>query len=158
MWVLFIDVFFIVLNVVLRRFFNMPIFGATEIIRYLMFVAASFSFVENEWVDGNINMLLFVDKLKTKPRAFLLFIVNIISTVGVGIVTYLFFKQFQLRLADQTSTIELNIPLWLPAIIVMIGFALLTAALAGKSILWFWMWKTGGFINFREIGSLREKL
>ena len=45
---MFICVLVIILNIIFRRFFRAPIFGSTEIVRYMALCAASFSIIENE--------------------------------------------------------------------------------------------------------------
>jgi TRAP-type C4-dicarboxylate transport system permease small subunit len=157
MWALMADVFIIIVNIVMRRFFNSPIFGVTELIQYTMLFSASFAIVENEWVDGNVNMHMLLEKMTQRTRSFVLFIVNILTTFGMGVVDYLLFKQFLQRFAEGKVTHELGFPVWAPALVIAIGFGLLAVVLAGKTILWYWMWKSNNFISFRALGSLREE-
>ncbi|MDR3294378.1 MAG: TRAP transporter small permease subunit [Clostridiales Family XIII bacterium] len=157
MWVLFIDVIVIVVNIILRRIFNAPIFGVTEVIRYLMLFGASFALLENEWVDGNVNMLILLDKMSQKMRAVVFSITNLVISVGMIFISVLLVQQVVRRYGEHTTSYELNIPVWLIELALTVGCWLLTVGLVGKTIIWFWMVITGSHISFRELGSLRDE-
>ena len=58
-WVfLFANVLLIMTHIIMRRFFDAPIYGSIELIKYISLCAASFALAQNEWIDGNITMSL----------------------------------------------------------------------------------------------------
>lgn len=154
LWLIIADFVFVIFNIVMRRFFNMPVFGATEVIRYGMLFCASFAIIENEWVDGNVSMLLFLEKMTHKTRQFVLFIMNAFSTFGVGFVAYLMIMQAIQRVADHQATPALNFPIWIPAACIAFGFVLLTVVLGIKTCVYYWMAKTGQTFVFRRLAII----
>ena len=149
---LFANSLIVIVNIILRRFFNAPIYGATEIVRYLSLFTASFAIADNEWVDGNVNMLLIVDALPEKTRKWVLCAANFVTSIGFGIVDWLLIQQTIRRFFDQTATTEIGLPLWIPNAVLTLGFCTLTIVIAAKAIIWFWMAKTGNTIVFRALG------
>lgn len=146
------NVLLIVANVILRRFFNAPIFGATEMVRYLSLVAAGFALAQNEWIDGNITMSLIHEKLSTKAAARLRSITNCVVSVAFIIITYLLYVEMGSKFANVDVSYELNFPLWLPALVLAVGFTLLTISVIIKTILLVHLEITGGAqINFRDL-------
>ncbi|MDR1028832.1 MAG: TRAP transporter small permease [Clostridiales Family XIII bacterium] len=155
MWLMFIDAVLIIVNIITRRFFNFPILGTTEMVRYLMLGCASFAIIENEWVDGNVSMLVFLEKLKEKTFKIVLGVVYAVTTIGTAIIAYLLIIQAALRFEDGQSSNELHFPLWIPATFIAIGFCVLVITLLLKTILYFWMGKTGNTLNFRKFGEVQ---
>jgi TRAP-type C4-dicarboxylate transport system permease small subunit len=154
MWLMFIDVVVIILNIITRRFFSAPIQGTTEMVRYLMLACASFAIIENEWIDGNVNMLVFLEKLKDRTRKIALGIVYAVTTVGTAIISYLLVAQTMTRFGDGLSSNELHFPLWIPATVITIGFCVLTVVLVFKTYVYFWMVRSGNTLNFRKFGEV----
>ena len=156
LWFMIADCVFVIINIIMRRFFNMPIYGATEIIRYGMFFCACFAIFENEWIDGNINMMLILERLKTKNQQFVLFIVNAFSTIGVGFVSYLMVNTAIMRINDQQATVALHFPLWIPATTIAFGFIMLTIVLGIKTYVYLLMTKTQQKFIFRRLAIIDE--
>jgi TRAP-type C4-dicarboxylate transport system permease small subunit len=158
MWLLFGEVFVIIINIIMRRFFNDPIFGIIEWVKYIMLFCASFSLVENEWVDGNISMKLILDHVSERTRSLLYAIINILIAVMMGFITYLLFMQTFARFSDFAVTPELKMPLWIPEMLLVIGAAILTVGIVSKAVLWGWMWKNNKYIEFVDVGLLRDEV
>jgi TRAP-type C4-dicarboxylate transport system permease small subunit len=156
MWFMFADFALIIANIVLRRFFGTPIFGTTELIRYLMLSCASFAIIENEWIDGNVSMLVFLEKLTHKARSFMLGIIYTVTTVGVGVISFLLIRQVGLRIEDHHGTSELHLPIWIPALILAACFCVLVVVLVIKTLLYFWMSRTGNTLLFRNFAAVNE--
>lgn len=126
----------IVVNVVLRRAFNAPIFGSTELICYGVLITSSFALSQNEWVDGNIRMSLIVELLPTdKAKNILWFIVNLACTVGLVISSYLLFHEVGVKYLHGDKSLSLSLPVWFFYLILSIGFLLLTVTFIVKEIL-----------------------
>jgi TRAP-type C4-dicarboxylate transport system permease small subunit len=157
-WVfLFANVLIIVVNIVMRRFFNAPIVGATEIIRYISLIAAGLALAQNEWIDGNITMSLIHEKLKRKNAKRLKAITNSIVAVIFVLITYLLFIQVRDKIVNLDVSYELQIPVWIPALILAVGFTVLTVSIIIKSILLWFIEVTGApEVNFRDLVVPKE--
>ncbi|MDR1246725.1 MAG: TRAP transporter small permease [Clostridiales Family XIII bacterium] len=157
-WVfLFANVLLIVVNIVMRRFFNAPIVGATEIIRYISLVAAGLSLAQNEWIDGNITMSLIHEKLKVKSANRLRAVTNSIVSLIFILITYLLYIQVSDKIVNLDVSYELQIPVWIPALVLAFGFTLLTVSIIIKSVLLWFIEATGApAINFRDLVVPRE--
>jgi TRAP-type C4-dicarboxylate transport system permease small subunit len=157
-WVfMFVNVLLIVVNIIMRRAFGMPIYGSTEFVRYISLVAASFALAQNEWIDGNITMSLLHEKLPKKIARRLKAITNTVCAIVFVLISYLLFAQFQDKLAKRDISYELGFPIWIPALILAIGFAILTASIIIKTILLWHLEKTGdATIVFRDLVVPKE--
>lgn len=144
----------IVANVILRKFFNAPIFGSTEIVQYLGLAITSFAIVQNEWGDGNITMALIVDRLPQKTHYILNAIELLIDTVVFGIIDWLLVKDVIAKFQRGNKTAELAFPKWIPSAVVLVGCVLLTIVLVTKAILYFRAVKEDRTLNFEKIGRI----
>jgi TRAP-type C4-dicarboxylate transport system permease small subunit len=126
----------IVVNVVLRRAFNAPIFGSTELICYGVLFTASFALAQCEWVDGNIRMGLIIDSISgSRQRNMLLFVINLACTVGLAICSGLLISETALKFVNGDQSVSLRFPIWFFYLILSIGFVLLTLTFAAKEII-----------------------
>jgi len=139
------------LNVLLRRFFNMPIYGSTEIVRYISLACASFAIVEHEWVNGNINMPIILDAVPKKVRAIMLCTGYIIATGVFTFISYLLIRQVMNRYTFHSVSPDLGITLWIPALVLSIGFIAMTLTIIVKAVICGWMVKTGNNIVFERL-------
>ena len=145
----------IILNIILRRFFNAPIFGSTEIVQYLGLAISSFAIVQNEWGDGNICMALFVDMIHSKKARYLLNAVeSFINAVIFVVIDWLLLQDTLTKFASGNTTPDLEFPRWIPSLIITIGFTLMTVVIIVKAILYLWALKEGKEINFEAIGRI----
>lgn len=149
-----ISALLIVANVILRRFFNAPIFGSTEMIQYLGLAITAFAVIENEWGEGNIIMGLFVDMMPRKPRYVLNMIEHFIEGVVFCVVDYLLLDAVLSQMARGNLTPELHMPKWIPTGVVLIGFIVLTIVVFVKAILYYLAVKKGVEINFEKIARI----
>jgi TRAP-type C4-dicarboxylate transport system permease small subunit len=142
---------FVMVNVILRRFFNSPIYGSTEFIRYISLLSASLAIAENEWVEGNAKMSLLLEKLPKKYADTLIFISGAICSAVFILVTYLLFVQAVDKFAKVDITPELNFPVWIPAIVLAIGFCILTVTIIIKTVILGHALKSGETIYFERL-------
>ena len=149
-----ISAILIVVNVILRRFFNAPIFGTTEMVQYLGLAITAFAIIENEWGEGNIIMGLFVDMMSRKPRYILNMIEHFIEGVVFVVVDYLLLDSVLAQMARGNLTPELHFPKWIPTAFVLVGFILLTVVVFMKAILYYLAVKKNVEINFEKIARI----
>jgi TRAP-type C4-dicarboxylate transport system permease small subunit len=118
------------LQVILRDFFNAPIIGLEEATRWgliiLVFLAVPLLLATNE----QIRLAEFVNHLPATPRKLLERVILLVSGLSVGIVAYAGVLSVMRNLGTRTST--LDIPFWLFAAPMLIGFSV-----AALGYVWF---------------------
>ena len=158
-WVLMFFVMMLVItNIILRRFFGSPIYGSTELVRYLSLCVASFALAQNEWIDGNITMTLIQERIKSKKAVgIIMAVTTTICALVFILISYLFCMQVNTRITNHDITAELKMPIWIPTLIFAVGAIFLTASLIIKCILrWHRTIKGEPQINFRTLIVTKE--
>ena len=109
------------LQVILRDFFNAPLIGLEEATRWgliiLVFLAAPLLLSTNE----QIRLAEFINYLPATPRKLLERVILLVSGISVGIIAYAGVLSVMRNMSTRTST--LDIPFWLFAAPMLIGFA-----------------------------------
>ena len=118
------------LQVILRDFFNAPLIGLEEATRWaliiLVFLAAPLLLSTNE----QIRLSEFIDYLPRRARLILERVVLLISGLSVAVIAYAGVLSVMRNMSTRTST--LDIPFWLFAAPMLVGFAL-----AALGYIWF---------------------
>ena len=118
------------LQVVLRDFFNAPLIGLEEGTRWgliiLVFLAAPLLLSTNE----QIRLSEFIDYLPRRARLILERVILLFSGLSVAVIAYAGVLSVMRNMSTRTST--LDIPFWLFAAPMLIGFAL-----AALGYIWF---------------------
>lgn len=147
----------IIANIIMRRFFNSPIYGSTEIVSYLSLITASFALAQNEWFDGNIRMSLVIEILPHKLSQWLIFIDYIICSVAFVYVSYLLGDQAVRKYATGDISTDLGVPLYIFSSVLALGFAILTVCIIIKTLVYGYAAFTGEEISFRYPSGTEEK-
>ena len=109
------------LQVVLRDFFNAPLIGLEEGTRWgliiLVFLAAPLLLSTNE----QIRLSEFIDYLPRRARLILERVILLVSGLSVAVIAYAGVLSVMRNMSTRTST--LDIPFWLFAAPMLIGFA-----------------------------------
>ena len=110
-------------NVVARYAFESSISWAGELTIYLFlwstFFGAAYCFKK----DAHIAVDVFLIKAPIKLRKFLTLITLVISAVYVGAISYFGYQYVLLYIDLGEMSVDLNIPLWIPYVVVPISFA-----------------------------------
>jgi len=118
------------LQVVLRDFFNAPLIGLEEGTRWgliiLVFLAAPLLLSTNE----QIRLSEFIDYLPRRARLILERVILLFSGLSVAVIAYAGVLSVMRNMSTRTST--LDIPFWLFAAPMLVGFAL-----AALGYIWF---------------------
>ena len=118
------------LQVILRDFFNAPLIGLEEATRWaliiLVFLAAPLLLSTNE----QIRLSEFIDYLPRRARRILERVILLISGLSVAVIAYAGVLSVMRNMSTRTST--LDIPFWLFAAPMLVGFAL-----AALGYIWF---------------------
>lgn len=147
-----IDMLIVVVNVIMRRFFSMPIHGATEVICYLGLATASLALFFTEWTEGNVKMTFVNERISERKGDILDMIINICCVPVMAFATYLIISMAISKYKKGDASVELAFPLWIPATILAIGFALITIVLLCKAIVRIYDVKNGIHTDF-HIGA-----
>lgn len=126
----------VVANIITRRFFNTPIYGATEIARYGMMIAASFALMNNEWHDGNVTMTFIIDMFGKKCRNIVATVMNFIGFGCLCYVTYFMAMQTAYKMSTGELSSDLLLPVWVFVAVLTFGGALLALCLLAKAVLY----------------------
>ena len=132
--ILFLDMCFIIINIIARSFFNAPFFGSTEIVRYFAMVGGALAIAVNQYDDGNIKVTLVLEMLSAKARDVLAFIAELVLTGGFGLITYYLFMYMMKLQSKGDATLDLKLPTWIFLAILAIGFLLMTLANLMKTV------------------------
>lgn len=130
---LILNIAVIIANIVLRRFFNAPIYGSTELVRYCSLISASFALAQNEWFDGNVKMTLLHETIKKKVADVLRTIMDVACFIGFIFVSYALFGQIIQYLNNGAVTQDLSMPTWIFSLVLFVGFVFLTISFFWKS-------------------------
>ena len=148
--VLTINVLLVVANILLRRLFGNPIFGATEYVQYISLIAGALALCQNEWYGGNVTMTLVLEHLSNKVECVVRFICDIISAIGFTYVSYLMITDTYGKFIQNDVTNTLGMPRWIFVAILAFGVVMLTLAIYVKTIIQGYVVFGGKPINLRD--------
>ena len=121
-------------NVVARYAFESSLSWAGELTIYLFlwstFFGATYCFKK----DAHIAVDVFLIKAPPKMQKFLTLITLIISAVYVGAIAYFGYQYVLLYIDLGEMSVDLDIPLWIPYVVVPISFAFSTIVIMYKLI------------------------
>ncbi len=121
-------------NVVARYAFESSLSWAGELTIYLFlwstFFGATYCFKK----DAHIAVDVFLVKAPPKVQKFLTLITLIISAIYVGAISYFGYQYVLLYIDLGEMSVDLDIPLWIPYVVVPISFAFSTIVIIYKII------------------------
>ena len=122
------------INVVARYAFESSLSWAGELTIYLFlwstFFGAAYCFKK----DAHIAVDVFLVKAPTKVQKFLTLITLVISAIYVGAIAYFGYQYVLLYIDLGEMSVDLDIPLWIPYVVVPISFAFSAVIIAYKII------------------------
>ena len=122
------------INVILRYAFDMSLTWAAELTNYLFIWAALFGAAYGFKQGAHISVSLIIEKFPpVVTKGFLMF-ANLVSIIYLALISY-FGYQLVLMLVDfGEMSIDLEIPLWIPHLVLPIAFALAAYRSAEKLV------------------------
>lgn len=118
--------FFTVLDVSLRYFFNRPIASSFELTEFMMAIVICFGLAYTAVLQGHINIELVTSRLPQRARAVINSITNLVTVCVFSLITWQSFVHAKtLYLSGLTSSV-LYIPVYPFLIMTGFGFAVLT--------------------------------
>lgn len=122
------------INVILRYAFDMSLTWAAELTNYLFIWAALFGAAYGFKQGAHISVSLIIEKFPPHiTKAFLIF-ANLLSIAYLGLVSYFGYELILLLKDFGEMSVDLNIPLWIPHLVLPIAFALAAYRCAEKLV------------------------
>ena len=122
------------INVILRYAFDMSLTWAAELTNYLFIWAALFGAAYGFKQGAHISVSLIIEKFPPAVTKGFLMFANLVSIIYLALISY-FGYQLVLMLVDfGEMSIDLEIPLWIPHLLLPIAFALAAYRSAEKLV------------------------
>ena len=122
------------INVILRYAFDMSLTWAAELTNYLFIWAALFGAAYGFKHGAHISVSLIIEKFPPAVTKGFLMFANLVSIIYLALISY-FGYQLVLMLVDfGEMSIDLEIPLWIPHLVLPIAFALAAYRSAEKLV------------------------
>lgn len=101
-----------VVDVVLRKLFNSAVFGAYELVEFLMVCTVFASFAYTQTRKGHIRVSMFIKKMPRRLAMILYSINELVATAIVCAVTYAAYIQIGYAMKKNLISANLSIPLY----------------------------------------------
>lgn len=112
------------INVVLRYAFDMSLPWAGELTNYLFIWSALFGAAYGFKHGAHISITLLIERMPAiLMKAFLIF-ANILSILYLGLLSYFGYELVLMLMDFGEMSVDLNIPMWIPHLVLPIAFAL----------------------------------
>jgi len=123
-------------NVIARYVFESSLTWAGELTIYLFLWSTFFGAVYCFKKDTHIAVDVFLEKANPNLRKFLILLTLFISTIYVGAIAYFGYEYVLLYIDLGEISVDLNIPLWIPYVVVPISFAFSAIVLLYKIVIY----------------------
>ncbi len=121
-------------NVVARYIFESSLTWASELTIYLFLWSTFFGAVYCFKKDAHISVDLLLEKVSPALKKSLILITLLISTIYVAAIAYFGYQYVLLYIDLGEISVDLNIPLWIPYVVVPISFTFSAIVLLYKII------------------------
>lgn len=121
------------INVILRYAFDMSLTWAAELTNYLFIWSALFGAAYGFKKGAHISVSLLIAKFPAPITKFFLIFSNAISIAYLGLLSYFGYQLVLLLVDFDEMSVDLNIPMWIPHLVLPIAFAL-AAYRAGEKL------------------------
>ena len=110
------------INVVGRYVFNKSFTWASELTMYFFLWSIFFGSVYCFKKDAHISINILLEKVPAKITKVLMLISNIITLIFLLAVAYYGYKYIQLVIEIDEKSIDLEIPMWIPYLVIPVSF------------------------------------
>lgn len=124
----------VVLNILMRVIFNLPITGAYEIVSFGILLVVSLALANNELGDGNVVVTVLLEKMSPKKANAFSIAMYFLSVILMGVVTYQLFLMITTKYGQGATSPILLFPHWIIVAILTLGFLTLFFAVLIKLI------------------------
>jgi len=122
------------INVVLRYVFDMSLTWAGELTNYLFIWSALFGAAYGFRQGAHISVTLLITQFSPAITKFFLVFANLISIAYLGLLSYFGYELVVMLVDFGEMSVDLNIPMWIPHLVLPIAFALAAYRVAEKLV------------------------
>jgi TRAP-type C4-dicarboxylate transport system permease small subunit len=122
----------VVLNILMRIFFNRPFMGTYEIVQYGLLLVVTLALADNELADGNVMVLFFLEKMKPKTANIFNIATGSLGILVTGFVTWNQWRMILQKYHNRAATAILMLPHWIIVLVLTLGFCTLFVTLIVK--------------------------
>lgn len=112
------------INVVLRYAFDMSLPWAGELTNYLFIWSALFGAAYGFKHGAHISITLLIERMPAMLMKSFLIFANILSILYLGLLSYFGYELVLMLMDFGEMSVDLNIPMWIPHLVLPIAFAL----------------------------------
>jgi C4-dicarboxylate transporter DctQ subunit len=122
------------INVILRYAFDMSLTWAAELTNYLFIWSALFGAAYGFKKGAHISVSLLIGKFPAHITKFFLIFANAISIAYLALLSYFGYQLILLLIDFEEMSVDLNIPIWIPHLVLPIAFGLAAYRAAEKLV------------------------
>ena len=122
------------INVILRYVFDMSLTWAGELTNYFFIWSALFGAAYGFRQGAHISITLLIGQFSPAITKYFLIFANFISFVYLGLLSYFGYELVLMLVDFEEMSVDLNIPMWIPHLVLPISFALAAYRVAEKLI------------------------
>ena len=112
-------------EVIARKVFNSPIHGQADLVEIMIPTMGFFGLAYCQRLAGHVRMELFIHKLKGRALWVFEFVGNLATIAIVSVMIWGTWQNFWNAYEIGDSTMDAQIPVWPPKLIITVGFCLL---------------------------------
>ncbi len=120
------------INVVLRYGFDMSLTWAGELTAYLFVWSAFFAMAYGFKKGTHISVTLLLEKFPPMVAKFFMILANLISVAYLIFISYFGYQLILMLIDFEEMSVDLDIPVWIPHLVVPIAFAMAAYRAAEK--------------------------
>lgn len=125
---------FVSINVILRYAFDMSLTWAAELTNYLFIWSALFGAAYGFKQGAHISVSLLIERFPPVITKVFLIFANLISIIYLSLISYFGYELILMLKDFGEMSIDLEIPLWIPHLVLPIAFALAAYRSAEKLV------------------------
>mgnify|MGYP006315541573 FL=1 len=121
-------------NVVLRYVFDMSLPWAAELTNYLFIWSALFGAAYGFKQGAHISITLVIEKFSPSVMKMFLLFANLLSIIYLLLISYFGYKLILMLMDFGEINVDLQVPLWIPQLVIPIAFFLAAYRVAEKLV------------------------
>ncbi len=122
------------INVVLRYGFDMSLTWAGELTNYFFIWSALFGAAYGFRQGAHISVTLLIAQFPPAIMKYFLILANLISVAYLGLLSYFGYELVVMLVDFGEMSVDLNIPMWIPHLVLPVAFALAAYRVAEKLV------------------------
>jgi TRAP-type C4-dicarboxylate transport system permease small subunit len=125
---------FIVVYIVCRGLFHYTIFASYEIVQYTCLFVICLALGGNDYQEGNVRVTVLTDAISKRWRVIPELFALLLCCISSVAITYFMFDFTLMKLASNSLSLNLLIPVWIFSMVLFISFILLSFSVIVRTI------------------------